>query len=125
MIQRAAWYSAQHCLLVLIEKLKAIDTGSKFGAALTDQSKAFDCRDHSLLVAKLHWYGHRLYLLSLYSAISAILPTVPNKRTDIEYGIREGSILGPLLFNINVIDTFYECEDSNIENYTDDTTPYA
>ena len=36
-------YSTQHCLLVLIEKFKeAIDTGNKFGALLTDLSKAFD-----------------------------------------------------------------------------------
>ena len=32
---------------------------------------------------------------------------------------------GPLLFNIALIKLFYECEDSNIANYGDDTTPYA
>ena len=35
--------STQYCLLVLIKKFKeAIDTGNKFGALLTDLSKAFD-----------------------------------------------------------------------------------
>ena len=34
-------YSAQHCLLVMIEKFKeAIDRGYEFGALLTDLSKA-------------------------------------------------------------------------------------
>ena len=46
-------YSTQHCLLVLTEEFKAIDTDNKFGALLTDLLKAFDCLDHSLLVAKL------------------------------------------------------------------------
>ena len=29
------------------------------------------------------------------------------------------------MFNIDLIDLFYECKDSNIGNYADDTTPYA
>ena len=64
-------YSTQHCLLVLIERFKeTVDTGNKFGALLTDLLKAFECLDHSLLVAKLHWYG-----LSLpTSAIVLIAP---------------------------------------------------
>ena len=45
-------YSAQHCLLVMIEKFKeAIDRGNEFGALLTDLSKVFDCVNHPLLVA--------------------------------------------------------------------------
>ena len=27
------------------------------------------------------------------------------------------SVLGPLIFNIDMIDLFYECEDSNVSNY--------
>ena len=44
---------------------------------------------------------------------------------NIAYGVPQSSILGLLLFNINSIDMFYECKDSDIENHTDDTTPYA
>ena len=46
-------------------------------------------------------------------------------RTDIEFGVPQGSILGPVLFNINMIDLFYECEHSNVAIYADDTTPYS
>ena len=33
--------------------------------------------------------------------------------------------VGSLLFNIDLIDVFLECEDDNISSYADDTTPYS
>ena len=42
-----------------------------------------------------------------------------------QFGVPHGSVLGPLLFNIDIINLFYECEDSNTASYADDTTPYS
>ena len=42
-----------------------------------------------------------------------------------QFGICQCSILGPVLFNINMIGLFYECEDSNIASYADGSTPYS
>ena len=39
--------------------------------------------------------------------------------------MRKGSILGLVLFNMDLIDLLYECEEGNITNYADDTTPYS
>ena len=122
--------STQHCLIVLTEKFKeAINTGNKFGALLTDLSKAFDCFDHSLPAAKLHWY-RPLSLKLIFSYFSnrthrTNIKECFSNRLKIEYNIPQGLILGSILFHINWIDMFYECEDSDIENYANDTTLYA
>ena len=59
-------FSAQHCLLVMLEKWKsAVDNKRNFGAFLTDLPKAFDCLPHDLLLAKLNAYGFSLPALRL------------------------------------------------------------
>ena len=44
---------------------------------------------------------------------------------DIEYGVPQGSFLGPLLFNIYLCALFYLLDDLDIESYADDTTLYT
>ena len=125
-------YSAQHCLLVMIEKWKKIvDYGGVFGALLTDLSKAFDCIPHDLIIAKLEAYGFQTDALNLvYDYLSNRKQRVKINETfscwkNIEYGVPQGSILGPLLFNIHLCDLFYFLEDLDIASYADDTTIYT
>ena len=40
-------------------------------------------------------------------------------------GVPQGSVIGPLLFNIYLNDLFYIAESTNICNFADDTTLYA
>ena len=44
---------------------------------------------------------------------------------DTEYGVAQGSIFGPLLFNMHLCDLFYFLEGLDIASYADDTTIYA
>ena len=98
---------------------------------LTNFSKIFDCVDRKGFIAKLFCYGvlptalklifsyltNRTKIIKIHNSIST--------QSSIEYGVLQGSVLGPLLFNIGLSHLFYECEDLNIANYTDDTTTYA
>ena len=53
-------YSSQHCLIVIIEKCcNFLDKGSFSSLLMTDVSKAFDCIDHKLLIARMHAYGFK------------------------------------------------------------------
>ena len=51
-------FSTHDCLLAMVENSKnALDQENKYGALLTDLSKAFDCLPHDLIVAKLQAHG--------------------------------------------------------------------
>ena len=47
------------------------------------------------------------------------------EKVKFKYGVPQGSVPGPILFNIVLTDLFLECEDDNISSYADDTTPYS
>ena len=124
-------FNTQYALLSLIEKWKeTLDNKGYTGAILMDLSKAFDTINHELLIAKLYAYGFSkdsLKIISSYmsdcwqrtkidksfSSWSALLKGVP-----------QGSVLGPILFNIYLNDIFYFLN-CNICNIADDTTPYV
>ena len=71
-----------------------------------DLSKAFDCIPHNLLIAKLHTYGFSFETLTFLNSYltnhkqCVNINKICSDILKILSGVPQGSILGPILFNI-------------------------
>ena len=96
-----------------------------------DLSKAFNSLNHELLLAKLHAYGFSRSALALnHSYLSNRRRRVKINGSfstwkEINLGVPQGSVLGPLLLNIHINDIFLLMSRTEICNYADDTTLYS
>ena len=116
----------------MLEKWKeALDKEENMSAIFMDLSKAFDTINHDLLLVKLKAYGFSKQALSFlcsYLKNRRQRVQINNKFSSLKEviaGVPQGSIDGPLLFNLFINDLFLFICFSTLSNYADDNNLFA
>ena len=95
-----------------------------------DLSKAFDCLNYNIFLSKMEYYGVsgtslalvKSYLTNRYQYVQ--FESCKSDLLEIKTGIPQGSILGPLFFNILINDIVNSSIQFSFLMYADDTTIY-
>ena len=123
--QRSTSLAILHFLHFLYPSL---DDGNCVLSIFLDFSKAFDCVSHPILLSKLHHYGFRGFILEWFRSYLSgrkqyvSFGGVTSNLCDINYGVPQGSVLGPLLFLIFINDISNASNKFKYTIFADDST---
>ena len=117
-------YSAEHIESLISKKQHVL-------GVFIDLSKAFDTLDHCKLTTKLKNYGIRgnaLNLISSYLSNRKQFVNVLDTKSDelsVEFGVPQGSVLGPLLFLLYINDICNITNKGKFVLFADDTNIFV
>ena len=129
-----ALHSTQTCLLEVTDYvLDNFDSGYYTGVIFLDLKKAFDTVHHKVLLNKLHGFGVRGHELRWFKSYLSNRQQVTkigdfvSSPAAVNYGVPQGSILGPLLFTlyINDLASVITNPNSKVDMYADDTAIFV
>ena len=95
-------YSTNTCLAFISDYIRSeTNKGNFVGMAALDVQKAFDCVNHEILLSKLELMGlenswFRSYLSNRNQIVN--LSDTSSDPAEVQSGVPQGSILGPLLY---------------------------
>ena len=107
---------------------KNTDNGKLTGVLFIDLRKAFDCVNHKVLLRKLRSYGVSDQAMSFFSSYlnnrsqTVNFSGVLSEMKEINIGVPQGSILGPLFFIVHINDYPKCLKHSTVTMYADDTS---
>ena len=110
--------------------MKGMKSGEITIAIFADYSKAFDTIDFDILIHKLHTLNFsKPFLYWILNYLSnrehfVQINTTSSTRLLSTFGVPQGSILGPVIFNLCVADMSTVLKESTCLQYADDTTIY-
>ena len=109
--------------------LKSYDSNTQSDILVLDFSKAFDTVPHRKFLSKLEAYGiqgpilHWIANFLTQRKMSVVVEGESSHEVDVESGVPQGTVLGPLLFLCHIND-MPECVKSKIRLFADDCLLY-
>ena len=128
MYQSNFWRTYSTDILSLIDfVLTSIDKQVQTGMILIDLQKAFDTLNHGVLLEKIKYFGFQKAVMKWFDSYLSsrkfyvCIDNVFSEAGTLKYGVTQGSILGTLLFLINVNDHYESLWEAGSYLYADGT----
>ena len=121
-------HSTDHALINITENIRdALDEGKYACGVFVDFQKAFDTVNHNILIKKLSFFGINgkikewveSYLSNRKQFVSIL--GYDSRPQQVEHGVPQGSVLGPLLFLLYINDLYRSIKYSKTYHFADDT----